>query len=77
MRFQLDAATPEGEGTPGPRGNGPLQGAGDELWELEEKIEAMREQLRAALVRKSELVAAMGTARSSWAPASERPREDR
>ncbi|XP_038024947.2 glutamate receptor ionotropic, NMDA 3B isoform X1 [Anas platyrhynchos] len=77
VRFQLDAVPPEGEGTPGPRGNGPLQGAGDELRELEEKIEAMREQLRAALVRKSELVAAMGTARSSRAPASERPREDR
>uniref|UniRef100_A0A8B9VA25 Glutamate receptor n=1 Tax=Anas zonorhyncha TaxID=75864 RepID=A0A8B9VA25_9AVES len=68
VRFQLDAVPPEGEGTPGPRGNGPLQGAGDELRELEEKIEAMREQLRAALVRKSELVAAMGTARTCEAP---------
>uniref|UniRef100_A0A8C3BLG7 Glutamate receptor n=1 Tax=Cairina moschata TaxID=8855 RepID=A0A8C3BLG7_CAIMO len=77
VRFQLDAAAPEGEGTPGPRGNGLLQGVGAELRELEEKIEAMREQLRAALVRKSELVAAMGTARSSRAPASEQPREDR
>ncbi|XP_035425857.2 glutamate receptor ionotropic, NMDA 3B [Cygnus atratus] len=77
VRFQVDAATPEGEGTPGPRGNGPVQGAGAELRELEEKIEAMREQLRAALVRKSELVAAMGTARSSRAPASEQPQEER
>uniref|UniRef100_A0A8B9I325 Glutamate receptor n=1 Tax=Anser brachyrhynchus TaxID=132585 RepID=A0A8B9I325_9AVES len=77
VRFQLDAATPEGEGTPGRRGNGPVQGAGAELQELEEKIEAMREQLRAALVRKSELVAALGTARSSRAPASEEPQEDR
>lgn len=74
MRFQLEAT----EGPPGPPSNGRVQGerAGgeSELQELEEKIEAMREQLRAALLRKSELVSALSTARG---PAAEQSQEDR
>lgn len=74
MRFQLEAT----EGPPGPPSNGLVQGerAGgeSELQELEEKIEAMREQLRAALLRKSELVSALSTARG---PAAEQSQEER
>lgn len=74
VRFQLEAT----EGPPGPPSNGLVQGerAGgeSELQELEEKIEAMREQLRAALLRKSELVSALSTARG---PAAEQSQEDR
>uniref|UniRef100_A0A8C3LJ27 Glutamate receptor n=1 Tax=Chrysolophus pictus TaxID=9089 RepID=A0A8C3LJ27_CHRPC len=74
VRFQLDTT----EGPPGPPSNGLVQGerAGgeSELQELEEKIEAMREQLRAALLRKSELVAALGTTRG---PGAEQSQEDR
>lgn len=74
MRFQLDTS----EEPPGPPSNGLVQGerAGGEreLQELEEKIEAMREQLRAALLRKSELVSALGTTRG---PGAEQSQEDR
>ncbi|XP_069733944.1 glutamate receptor ionotropic, NMDA 3B isoform X2 [Phaenicophaeus curvirostris] len=80
VRFQLDKA----EGPPWHPGNGrapqpPDRAASeDELRELEEKIQEMRDQLRAALVRKSELVAVLGTAKSSRAlSAPEEPREER
>ncbi|KFW84587.1 hypothetical protein N305_14368, partial [Manacus vitellinus] len=69
VRFQLDKAPPEGEGSPRHPGNGqapqpPDRAASEsELQELEEKIQEMREQLRAALLRKSELVAVLGTAK--------------
>ncbi|XP_048783609.1 glutamate receptor ionotropic, NMDA 3B isoform X2 [Lagopus muta] len=73
VRFQLDTS----EEPPGPPSNGLVQGerAGGEreLQELEEKIEAMREQLRAALLRKSELVSALGTTRG---PGAEQSQED-
>ncbi|XP_064030878.1 glutamate receptor ionotropic, NMDA 3B isoform X2 [Pogoniulus pusillus] len=85
VRFQLDKAPPEGEGSPQRPRNGQLlqpldRAAGEsELQELEERIQEMREQLRAALVRKSELVAVLGTARSGRAlpvpAATERPQE--
>ncbi|KAI1230550.1 Glutamate receptor ionotropic, partial [Lamprotornis superbus] len=67
VRFQLDKAPPEAEGSPQHPGNGrPPQAldraAGEnELRELEEKIQEMRDQLRAALLRKSELVSVLGT----------------
>ncbi|KFM07920.1 hypothetical protein AS27_02430, partial [Aptenodytes forsteri] len=67
VRFQLDKAPPEGEGSLQHPRNGrvlrpPDREAGEsELRELEEKIQEMRDQLRAALVRKSELVAMLGT----------------
>uniref|UniRef100_A0A8C2TFS1 Glutamate receptor n=1 Tax=Coturnix japonica TaxID=93934 RepID=A0A8C2TFS1_COTJA len=74
VRFQLDPT----EGPPEPPSNGLVQGerAGgeSELRELEEKIEVMREQLRAALLRKSELVSVLGTTRSLGA---EQRQEDR
>ncbi|OXB70513.1 UNVERIFIED_CONTAM: hypothetical protein H355_016819 [Colinus virginianus] len=81
VRFQLDIP----EGPPGPPSNGVVQGDGaggeSELQDLEEKIEAMREQLRAALLRKSELMSALGTARGSQAaasaPTTEQSQEDR
>ncbi|KFO70886.1 hypothetical protein N303_04899, partial [Cuculus canorus] len=63
VRFQLDKA----EEPPWHPGNGqapqpPDRAASEsELRELEEKIQKMRDQLRAALVRKSELVAVLGT----------------
>ncbi|KFU92776.1 hypothetical protein M959_02703, partial [Chaetura pelagica] len=69
VRFQLDKAPPEDEGSLQPPGNGqvlqPLdRAAGEiELQELEGKIQEMREQLRAALLRKSELVATLGPAK--------------
>ncbi|KFP16989.1 hypothetical protein Z169_09539, partial [Egretta garzetta] len=69
VRFQLDKAPAEGEGSPQPPGNGralqpPDRGAGEsELQELEEKIQEMQEQLQAALARKSELVAVLGAAK--------------
>lgn len=87
MRFQLDKAPPEGKGSLRHPGNGralrPLdREAGEsELRELEEKIQEMRDQLRAALVRKSELVAMLGTVKSGRVPptlsATEEPREER
>ncbi|KAM4884192.1 glutamate receptor ionotropic, NMDA 3B [Sylvia borin] len=67
VRFQLDKARPEAEGSPRHPGNGrppqPLDRAAgeNELRELEEKIQEMRDQLRAALLRKSELVSVLGT----------------
>ncbi|XP_014814052.1 PREDICTED: glutamate receptor ionotropic, NMDA 3B [Calidris pugnax] len=71
VRFQLDKAPPEEEGgSPRHPGNGrvpqPLDRASSEkeLRELEGKIQEMRDQLRVALVRKSELVAVLGTAKS-------------
>uniref|UniRef100_A0A8C5IN88 Glutamate receptor n=1 Tax=Junco hyemalis TaxID=40217 RepID=A0A8C5IN88_JUNHY len=74
VRFQLDKAPPEEEGSPpGHPGNGrppqPLDRAAgeNELRELEEKIQEMREQLRAALLRKSELVSVLGTAKGGRA----------
>lgn len=85
MRFRLDRAPLEGQGSPRHPGNGqalppPERAAGEsELRELEEKIQEMREQLRAALVRKSELVAVLGTAKSGRAlpvlAATEQPQE--
>ncbi|KAM9369071.1 LOW QUALITY PROTEIN: glutamate receptor ionotropic, NMDA 3B [Phaethornis superciliosus] len=70
VRFQLDKAPPEAEGSLQP----PDRAAGEsELRELEGKIQEMREQLRAALLRRSELVAALGTARSG----PEEPRQQR
>ncbi|XP_068012240.1 glutamate receptor ionotropic, NMDA 3B [Melanerpes formicivorus] len=78
VRFQLDKAPPEG--SPQHPGNGQLlqpldRAAGEsELQELEVKIQEMRDQLRAALVRKGELVAALGTARSGRALALPVPR---
>ncbi|XP_059345797.1 glutamate receptor ionotropic, NMDA 3B [Ammospiza nelsoni] len=88
VRFQLDKAPPEEEGSPPwHSGNGrppqPLDRAAgeNELRELEEKIQEMREQLRAALLRKSELVSVLGTAkggRALPAPlATEEHREER
>lgn len=87
VRFQLDKAPPEAEGSPWHPGNGrPLQpldrAAGEnELRELEEKIQEMRDQLRAALLRKSELVSVLGTTkggRALPAPlATEEAREER
>lgn len=87
MRFQLDKAPPEGEGSLGYPRNGralqPLERAAgeSELRELEEKIQEMRDQLRAALVRKSELVAVLGTVKSGRAlpapSATEEHREER
>ncbi|KAK2542266.1 hypothetical protein Q9233_000358 [Columba guinea] len=69
VRFQLDAAPPEG--SPGAR----------ELRALDGKIQELREQLRAALARRSELAAALGTAKSSRGasppPAAEEPPEER
>uniref|UniRef100_A0A672U3C1 Glutamate receptor n=1 Tax=Strigops habroptila TaxID=2489341 RepID=A0A672U3C1_STRHB len=60
VRFQLDSkAPPEGEEPPG---NGPLE---QELRELERSIWELRDRLRAALARRSELVAALGTAKGS------------
>uniref|UniRef100_A0A8C3Y1F9 Glutamate receptor n=1 Tax=Catharus ustulatus TaxID=91951 RepID=A0A8C3Y1F9_CATUS len=67
VRFQLDKNPPEAEGSPQHPGNGrppqPLDRAAgeNELRELEEKIQEMRDQLRAALLRKSELVSVLGT----------------
>lgn len=87
VRFQLDKARPEAEGSPGHPGNGrppqPLDRAAgeNELRELEEKIQEMRDQLRAALLRKSELVSALGTTKGNRplpAPlATEENREER
>lgn len=87
MRFQLDKTPPEEVGSLRHPGNGralqPLERAAgeSELRQLEEKIQEMRDQLRAALARKSELVAALGMAKSSRAlPApsvTEEPREER
>ncbi|XP_050177470.1 LOW QUALITY PROTEIN: glutamate receptor ionotropic, NMDA 3B [Myiozetetes cayanensis] len=87
VRFQLDKAPPEGEGSPQHPGNGrapqpPDRAASEsELRELEEKIQEMRDQLRAALLRKSELVAVLGTAKGGRALpallAPEEPREER
>ncbi|XP_063017083.1 glutamate receptor ionotropic, NMDA 3B [Melospiza melodia melodia] len=89
VRFQLDKAPPEEEegSPPWHPGNGrppqPLDRAAgeNELRELEEKIQEMREQLRAALLRKSELVSVLGTAkggRALPAPlATEEQREER
>ncbi|XP_065514933.1 glutamate receptor ionotropic, NMDA 3B isoform X3 [Lathamus discolor] len=58
VRFQLDSkAPPDGEEPPG---NGPLE---RELRELERSIRELRDRLRAALARRSELVAALGTAK--------------
>lgn len=69
VRFQLDAAPPEG--SLGAR----------ELRALDGKIQELREQLRAALARRSELAAALGTAKSSRGasppPAAEEPPEER
>ncbi|KFQ27506.1 hypothetical protein N332_07779, partial [Mesitornis unicolor] len=68
VRFQLDKAPPEAEGALHPR-NGwalrPPAGAGGEsaLRALEERIREMREQLRVALLQRSELVATLGTAK--------------
>lgn len=73
VRFQLDKATPEAEGSPRHPGNGrppqPLDRAAgeNELRELEEKIQEMREQLRAALLRKSELVSVLGSTKGGRA----------
>ncbi|XP_054254422.1 glutamate receptor ionotropic, NMDA 3B [Indicator indicator] len=82
VRFQLDKAPPEGRGSPQHPGNGqalqPLdRAAGEsELQELEVKIQEMRDQLRAALLRKSELVAVLGTAKSGRAlPVPTEPQE--
>ncbi|XP_072701189.1 glutamate receptor ionotropic, NMDA 3B isoform X6 [Ciconia boyciana] len=85
VRFQLDKAPPEGEGSLQHPRNGrvlrlPDRAASEsELRELEEKIQEMRDQLRAALVRKSELVAVLGTAKSGRVlptpPATEEPQE--
>ncbi|XP_074664785.1 glutamate receptor ionotropic, NMDA 3B [Strix aluco] len=81
VRFQLDKAPPEGKGSPGPPRNGralrpPDRAAGEsELRELEEKIQEMRDQLRLALLRKSELVAALGTTKSGRTPPA--PRDER
>ncbi|KAM6040019.1 glutamate receptor ionotropic, NMDA 3B isoform 1-T1 [Theristicus caerulescens] len=87
VRFQLDKAPAEGEGSLRHPGNGraprpPDRAAGEsELRELEEKIQEMRDRLCAALVRKSELVAMLGPAKSGRAlpapPAAEEPREER
>ncbi|KFP05028.1 hypothetical protein N300_02499, partial [Calypte anna] len=66
VRFQLDKVPPQVEGSPQTPGTkqAPDRAAGEsELRELEGKIQEMREQLRAALLRRSELVAALGTAR--------------
>ncbi|XP_039590121.1 glutamate receptor ionotropic, NMDA 3B [Passer montanus] len=90
VRFQLDRAPPEDEGSP-PRhpGNGrppqpPLDRAAgeNELRQLEEKIQEMREQLRAALLRKSELVSVLGTSTRGCRPlpallATQEDREER
>ncbi|XP_051495953.1 glutamate receptor ionotropic, NMDA 3B [Apus apus] len=78
VRFQLDKGPSEDEGSLQPPGNGrvlqPLdRAAGEsELQELEGKIQELREQLRAALLRKSELVATLGTAKSSMEEPKER-----
>ncbi|XP_053855331.1 glutamate receptor ionotropic, NMDA 3B [Vidua macroura] len=88
VRFQLDKAPPEAEGSPPWHpGNGrppqPLDRAAgeNELRELEEKIQEMRDQLRAALLRKSELVSVLGTTKGGRplpAPlATEEGREER
>ncbi|XP_068030109.1 glutamate receptor ionotropic, NMDA 3B isoform X2 [Anomalospiza imberbis] len=88
VRFQLDKAPPEAEGSPPWHpGNGrppqpPDRAAGEnELRELEEKIQEMRDQLRAALLRKSELVSVLGTSKGGRplpAPlATEEDREER
>lgn len=87
VRFQLDKNPLEAEGSPQHPGNGrppqPLDRAAgeNELRELEEKIQEMRDQLRAALLRKSELVSVLGTTkggRTLPAPlATEDEREER
>lgn len=83
MRFQLDKARPEAEGSPGHPGNGrppqPLdrEAGENELRELEEKIQEMRDQLRAALLRKSELVSVLGTKGGRPLPAPLATEEDR
>ncbi|XP_062452131.1 glutamate receptor ionotropic, NMDA 3B [Rhea pennata] len=86
VHFQLEQA-PEREGPVWLRTNGRAPQPGDreasetELRALDAKIEAIRDQLQAALVRKSELVAALGPAGSSQAlpsqPAAPAPREAR
>ncbi|XP_019393965.1 PREDICTED: glutamate receptor ionotropic, NMDA 3B [Crocodylus porosus] len=79
-RVHFNLAKEPAEAEPGPEqeapvwhcmnGRAPQQEAGDreaeaaELRELEERIKDMRDQLRAALVRKSELVVALGPAPS-------------
>uniref|UniRef100_A0A8C4U9L4 Glutamate receptor n=1 Tax=Falco tinnunculus TaxID=100819 RepID=A0A8C4U9L4_FALTI len=85
VRFQLDKAPPEGEGSLWHPRNGralrpPDRAASEsELRELEDKIQEMREQLRVALVRKSELVAVLGTAKSGHLLPTqpEEPQEER
>lgn len=87
MRFQVDKPPSKGEGSlQHPRNGQALQppdraASESELQELEEKIQEMRDQLRAALVRKSELVAVLGTVKSSRAlpalSATEEPQEER
>uniref|UniRef100_A0A8V5HAD7 Glutamate receptor n=1 Tax=Melopsittacus undulatus TaxID=13146 RepID=A0A8V5HAD7_MELUD len=61
VRFQLDSEAPPEE----PPGNGPLE---RELRELEQSIRELRERLRAALARRGELVAALGTAKGTEEP---------
>lgn len=87
VRFQVDKAPSKGEGSlQHPRNGQALQppdrpASESELRELEEKIQEMRDQLRTALVRKSELVAVLGTVKSSRAlptpSATEKPQEER